>query len=52
MDRATTSNFECRVFDNGHSMQYDGTQSGPDKSVFVCACGHTVVEAEDCGSGC
>lgn len=51
MDGNTSQTYECKVFDNGHLMQFDQTLSGSDKSVYSCACGATVIENEDAGTG-
>lgn len=51
MDGNTSQTYDCKVFDKGHIMQYDGAASGPDKSVYSCACGATTIENEDAGTG-
>lgn len=51
MDGNTSTVYECKVFDRGHIMQYDPTQSSPDKSIFSCPCGETWIENEDAGTG-
>ena len=47
MDGNSSQKSECNVFDNGHFITFDSLQSGPEKSVYACACGFSVVEFED-----
>lgn len=42
----------CTIWPDGqHYLTFDAT-SGPNESVYCCACGELVIENEDCGSGC
>ena len=52
MDGNTSPTIECKVYiGKDCTKQYDASQSGPDKSVFTCACGQSETIYEDCGTG-
>lgn len=51
MDGNASVKYECSVWDNGHIHQLDQQTSGPHKTVYLCACGNTIEEFEDAGTG-
>ncbi len=50
-DGNTTPTYECKVFDGGHVMHLDQQLSNPHKTTYTCACGESVEEHEDSGTG-
>ncbi len=52
MDGNTSPTIECKVYVGRDCVkQFDASQSGPDKSVFTCACGQSETIFEDAGTG-
>ena len=51
MDGNTSKQHDCTVYPNGHFMSFDLSMSGPDKTVYSCACGEILIEPEDSGTG-
>lgn len=43
--------YECKTYDNGHVYSLDQQNSGPHKTTYTCACGESIVEYEDAGTG-
>ncbi len=50
-DGDTGPTYVCRVFDGDHIMQLDQQNSGPHKTTYTCACGQSIEEFEDAGTG-
>lgn len=46
-----TTKPECAVWGDSHIHVFDQRYSGPHMSLFMCACGATIEEYEDAGTG-